>query len=92
VAVVVNEGCNWIEVEVRDTGEGIAPEDLSLIWERFYRGSEGSQNPQGGAGLGLALVKELTEAMGGSVDVESTLGEGSVFTIRLPKANLQESP
>jgi len=92
VAVVISEvdddidpgGC--VQVEVRDTGEGISAEDLPLIWERFFRGSEG-QPPQGsGTGLGLALVKELTEAMGGSVDVESTLGEGSVFIVRLPKA------
>jgi len=86
VAMVVAEEDDWIQVEVRDTGAGIACEDLPLIWERFYRGFHGQQNPQGGAGLGLALVKDLTEAMGGTVNVESTLGEGSIFTIRLPKA------
>ncbi len=73
-----------VRLEVRDTGEGIASADLPHIWERFYRGA-GAQ-ADGGAGLGLALVKELTEAMGGTVAVESTPGQGSVFTIRLPRA------
>jgi signal transduction histidine kinase len=68
-----------VVLEVRDTGEGIAPADLPHIWERFYRVGD-----HAGAGLGLALVKELAEAMGGSVAVESTLGQGSRFTVRLP--------
>ena len=67
-----------VVIEVRDTGEGISPEDLPHVWERFYRASD-----NGGAGLGLAIVKELTEAMGGAVSVESKLGEGSCFKVRL---------
>jgi signal transduction histidine kinase len=88
VAVVVSEVSDWVQVEVRDTGEGIHPDDLPLIWERFFRGSNGQRSPEAeeGAGLGLALVKELTETMGGAVDVESVPGEGSIFTVRLPKA------
>lgn len=70
-------------LEVADTGEGIRPEDLPHIWERFYR-ADNSEHVGEGVGLGLALVKELTEAMGGSVDVESAPGEGSVFRVRLP--------
>jgi signal transduction histidine kinase len=69
---------------VRDTGEGIAPADLPHIWERFYRARAGQES--GGTGLGLALVKEMAEAMGGSVGVESAPGEGSSFTVRLPRA------
>lgn len=75
-----------IVVQVSDTGEGIVPEDLPRIWERFYRGAGARDDARGGSGLGLALVKELTEAMGGSVAVESTLGQGSRFTVRLPLA------
>jgi signal transduction histidine kinase len=86
VAVMVSQDEAWIQLEVRDTGEGIDPKELPLIWGRFYRGSEGRQNSKSGAGLGLALVKELTESMGGTVNVASTLGEGSVFTIRLQKS------
>jgi len=76
-----------VRLDVCDTGEGIAPEELSHIWERFYRGEEARTQDQHGAGLGLALVKELTEAMGGTVDVQSTVGEGCCFTVWLPRGN-----
>ena len=80
VAMGLSQVDDWVQVEVRDTGSGIPPADLELIWERFYRGEkEGS-----GAGLGLAIVKELTETMGGMVGVESVLKEGSVFWVRFP--------
>jgi signal transduction histidine kinase len=81
-----------VALRVRDTGEGIAADDLPHIFERFYRAEKArSRDEDGGAGLGLALVKELTEAMGGSVVVESAPGEGSCFTIRLPLAAAHES-
>jgi signal transduction histidine kinase len=83
VAVAAQAEADAVVVKVRDTGEGIAPADLPHIWERFYRGESGRCS--GGAGLGLALVKELTEAMGGSVAVESKIGRGSCFTVSLPK-------
>ncbi len=85
VVVVLSDVDEWVQVEVRDTGEGIASEDLPHIWERFYRGSTGSPSQGSGTGLGLALVKELTEVMGGKAAVQSTLGEGSIFTVKLPK-------
>jgi signal transduction histidine kinase len=84
VAVVAAARQDGVQIEVRDTGEGIPPEELSQIWERFYRGENARDDDGRGAGLGLALVKELTEAMGGSVDVESVVGEGSRFAVRLP--------
>jgi signal transduction histidine kinase len=71
---------NGLRIEVRDTGEGIDPADLPKIWERFFRGRNATAES---AGLGLALVKELVEAMGGSVGVESVLGRGSCFWVRL---------
>lgn len=73
-------------VAVRDTGEGIAPTALPHLFERFYRTEASRRSPESGSGLGLALVKELTEAMGGSVAVASVIGEGSCFTLRLPLA------
>jgi len=86
VAVMASIEGDWVRVDVRDTGEGIPPQDLPRIWERFFRGERARAEDQRGIGLGLALVKELTEAMGGSAAVESTLGQGSCFTIRLPMA------
>jgi len=86
VAVMASIEGDWVRVDVRDTGEGIPPQDLPRIWERFFRGERARAENQRGIGLGLALVKELTEAMGGSAAVESTLGQGSCFTIRLPMA------
>jgi signal transduction histidine kinase len=80
VAAHVAEDEDGVRIEVRDTGEGIPDEALPRVFERFYRGS----NSHAGSGLGLTLVKELAESMAGSVDVHSTLGEGTTFTVALP--------
>ncbi|HLY26412.1 MAG TPA: HAMP domain-containing sensor histidine kinase [Aggregatilineales bacterium] len=80
----------YIAVEVWDTGEGIAAEDLPHIWERFYKVGQDSES-EDRLGLGLAIVKELTEAMQGSVSVNSTPGMGSRFIVRLPLADLNNN-
>jgi signal transduction histidine kinase len=67
-----------IHIRVRDTGGGIAPGELPHIWERYYHDPEG-----GGTGLGLTLAKAFVESVGGSIDVESRLGEGTCFTLIL---------
>ncbi|MBP7689574.1 MAG: HAMP domain-containing protein [Thermoflexales bacterium] len=82
IAVIVRLNRTVATIEVRDTGEGISPEDLPHVWERFYRSAQARGD---GAGLGLALVKELIEAMGGTVSATSKLGEGSCFTLTLPR-------
>nr|BBH87096.1 hypothetical protein KTC_18470 [Thermosporothrix sp. COM3] len=71
-------------LSVADTGMGIAPADQARIFERFYRSEDAPTG--GGAGLGLAIVRELIEAMGGSVTVESSVGAGSCFSVILPIA------
>jgi two-component system sensor histidine kinase BaeS len=76
-------------LEVEDTGVGIAPEDLPHAFDRFYLYDRYDTNPDGhriGSGLGLAIVRELCERMGGSVQVRSSLGRGTTFTVRLPRA------
>jgi two-component system phosphate regulon sensor histidine kinase PhoR len=71
-------------VHVSDTGEGIAPEHLPRIFERFYRVDRARSRALGGTGLGLAIVKHLARAHGGEVTVRSTPGQGSAFTVELP--------
>jgi len=73
----------WVKVEFADTGIGISPEDLPRIWERLYRGDK--SRSQRGLGLGLSLVKAIIEAHGGQVSVLTKPGEGSTFTVRLPR-------
>jgi len=86
VAVMVADKADAIRIDVRDTGEGIPPEELPRVWERFYRGESVRVKDSQGAGLGLALVKELVEAMDGTVGVESVVGQGSCFVVKLPKS------
>ncbi|KUL28798.1 histidine kinase [Actinoplanes awajinensis subsp. mycoplanecinus] len=71
-------------ISVRDTGVGIAPENLPKIFDRFWRADESRSRATGGSGLGLAIARKLAEAHDGTLAVESVLGEGTVFTIRLP--------
>lgn len=72
---------NEVVIEVSDTGTGIAPEHLPFIFDRFY---VGRNNKSDGSGLGLYIARLTVEEMDGSIAVKSTLGEGTVFTIRLP--------
>jgi len=74
--------------EVSDTGIGIAPEDQDRVFERFYRVDKARSREMGGTGLGLAIVKHLVNACQGEVELRSTLGEGTTFTIRLPLADV----
>ncbi|NCA98051.1 MAG: HAMP domain-containing protein [Clostridia bacterium] len=75
---------NQVTVSVADTGNGIAPEDLVQIFERFYRADKSRTRETGGSGIGLAIVKSIVEAHGGLVTVESQPGQGSVFQVTLP--------
>ena len=67
-----------------DTGEGIRPEDLPYVFDRFYRGEKSRSRATGGAGLGLAIARGIVEAHGGSIRVESEVGHGARFVFVLP--------
>ncbi|SCL67718.1 two-component system, OmpR family, sensor histidine kinase SenX3 [Micromonospora chersina] len=73
-----------VEIAVADQGIGIAPNEVDRIFERFYRADQARSRATGGTGLGLAIVKHIASNHGGRVDVSSTLGGGSTFTLRLP--------
>jgi heavy metal sensor kinase len=73
-----------VELWVRDTGVGIAPEHLPRIFDRFYRVDKARSRADGGSGLGLSICRWIAEAHGGSISVESIPGQGSTFTVHLP--------
>ncbi|WP_336248801.1 sensor histidine kinase [Stomatohabitans albus] len=73
-----------IEIVVRDTGLGIAEEHLDRIFERFYRVDQARSREAGGTGLGLSIVRHAVEQMGGTITVESALGQGTRFSVHIP--------
>jgi len=75
-----------VVIDVADTGVGLAPDELPLVFERFWRAEKSRSRQTGGSGLGLSIVRKLAEAHGGVVSVTSVLGEGSIFTLRLPSS------
>lgn len=80
----VTVGAHATTITVRDTGSGIPAENVTKIFDRFWRDDESRSRTTGGSGLGLAIVRRLTEAHGGTVEVLSEPGRGALFTIRLP--------
>ncbi len=86
IVAVVEASDRRVRFSVNDTGEGIAAEDLPHIFERFYRADKSRARSRGGAGLGLTIAQTLVEAMGGTIGVASTLGQGSSFWFTLPIA------
>ena len=84
ISVNVQSNARHVVLQVRDTGIGIAPDQQKRIFDRFYQVNGSSRRRYGGVGLGLALVKEIVEAHGGAVAVESRENEGSTFTVTLP--------
>jgi len=75
---------NQIQVDIKDNGPGIPPEDLKRIFERFYRVEKSRSKGKGGTGLGLAIVKHILEGHKSKISVSSVLGKGSIFSFDLP--------
>jgi two-component system, OmpR family, phosphate regulon sensor histidine kinase PhoR len=73
-----------ISISIRDSGIGMSPSDLHLIFKKFYRVKQGDRHDVKGFGIGLSYVKKIIELHNGSVEVKSKPGEGSVFSIHLP--------
>jgi two-component system phosphate regulon sensor histidine kinase PhoR len=82
---IVKRAEDQIAISVRDTGMGIPEESLPMLFQRFYR-VPGTENMTRGTGLGLCIAKSLIEAHGGILEVDSTVGVGTTFTIKLPLA------
>jgi signal transduction histidine kinase len=84
IATSVDEDEKHVCIYVNDTGDGIEPEDLKHIFERFYRGRKAGQSTIPGSGLGLAICQEIIEQHNGRIEVDSEVGVGSTFTVFLP--------
>ncbi len=92
IAVTLRAQGERVELSVRDTGTGIAQEELPRVFERFHRIKGARGRSHEGSGIGLALVQELVRLHGGQVRVESKAGEGTVFTVALPFGNAHLPP
>ena len=80
----MEQSAERVVLSVADTGRGIRPADISRVFDRFFQTSDSNAPAEGGTGIGLALVKELTEILGGTIRVESIEGKGSTFKVDLP--------
>ncbi|MGX7043326.1 sensor histidine kinase [Leuconostoc holzapfelii] len=80
----LSQTANRVEIGVQDFGEGLSSEDAVRVFDRFYRVDKARSRAKGGNGLGLSIAQRLVTAYGGEITIESALGSGSIFTIRLP--------
>jgi signal transduction histidine kinase len=87
IRITISETEDSAVFSIEDNGTGIPEEEVPHIFERFYRADKSRNRMTGGSGIGLAIVKSIVTAHGGSVDVQSRLGKGSCFMITLPKMN-----
>ena len=91
VTVIVDRQEDNAVIKVKDTGVGIPEESLGHLFERFYRVDKARSRKSGGSGLGLSIVRNMVERNSGLINVESVVGEGSVFTLTFPAFDMEET-
>ena len=91
IEVRENEAADMAEVKVADTGVGIQPDQLRQIFEPFFTTKEPDEYGRGGTGLGLSVCRQIIEQHQGRIRVESVVGKGSTFTVKLPKRLPEEA-
>lgn len=84
IHIILSRGMNTVEIGIQDFGEGISPENVKRVFDRFYRVDKARSRKKGGNGLGLSIAKRLIEGYHGSITLESSVGAGSLFRIILP--------
>jgi two-component system, OmpR family, sensor histidine kinase BaeS len=84
VTIRGHAGATHVTIAVDDSGPGIAPEDLPHVFERFWRADKVRSREMGGTGLGLTMARQIADLHGAELEVQSDVGRGSVFTVRLP--------
>jgi len=92
IDIDIISGQNCVQIVISDNGVGISEEDLSRVFERFWRGDKARTGKTGGTGLGLAISKQIVDAHGGNIGIESKLGRGTTVTINLPTARSRGIP
>jgi two-component system sensor histidine kinase ChiS len=84
IKLILTHDANHVTIGVQDTGTGVSPENIEMIFEEFRQSTEGRRQARAGAGLGLAISRQLLSMMHGEIWVESVYGEGATFLFRLP--------
>jgi signal transduction histidine kinase len=92
VQAAVEQDGTLAELTIEDAGEGIAPDDLPHVFERFYRGDPSRSRNTGGTGLGLAICKAIASRWHGTIEIASDLGTGTKVSVRFPAAQLSSGP
>jgi signal transduction histidine kinase len=92
IHVTIHDEVNYVQIHVQDTGVGIKKEKLSVIFDRFMQVDKSLSRHHEGSGIGLSLVKSLVEMQGGTIEVESEYGKGTIFIVTFPTSNISECP
>ena len=85
ITITLTQTPDYSEISIKNTGPGISENDLSLIFERFYRADKSRTRETGGTGIGLALVRQVTDLHQGTITVQSKVGHETEFIVELPK-------